>query len=336
MAYVDRRDIPYYYALALGFTVCDMYFCSALGPTDPNRSYAMTGTIDPAGLAGGPLIAASPSDPPRFSWTTMPEQLEARGVSWKVYADRGSAYVDGDHTLVFFEQYASDPVLKAKGIDPTFDDFATDVASGNLPQVSWLIAPYDDLEHPVQSTPVRGEWIVAGVVSALTARKDVWARTVLFVTYDENGGFFDHVVPPTAPPGTPGEFMTVDPLPAFAQGVAGPIGLGPRVPLLVLSPFSRGGFVCSDVFDHTSLLRFLETRFGAEVPNLSAWRRATCGDLTSALDLARPDLSLPHLPRVPPPDGTGNCTDRLATYPATRRVPTQPRRRPRRPSGPVA
>jgi phospholipase C len=157
----------------------------------------------------------------------------------------------------------------------------------------------------------------------------------MFLTYDENGGLFDHVEPPTAPPGTPGEFLTVDPLPALAGGVAGPIGLGPRVPLLVISPFSRGGFVSSDVFDHTSLLRFLETRFGAEVPNLSAWRRATCGDLTSALNFAAPDVSVPRVPKVPPPDGNGNCMDPLTTYPTTRRIPTQPRKRPRRPSGPV-
>ena len=155
------------------------------------------------------------------------------------------------------------------------------------------------------------------------------------MTYDENGGFFDHVTPPTPPAGTPGEYLTVDPLPALAGGVAGPIGLGPRVPTLVISPFSRGGFVSSAVFDHTSLLRFLETRFGAEVPNLSAWRRATCGDLTGALNLAAPDFSVPRLPHVPRPDDAGNCQHPLATYPRPRHPPSQPRRRPHRPSGVV-
>jgi phospholipase C len=335
MAYFDGRDIPYFYKLARAFTVCDQYFCSVMGPTDPNRSYAMTGTIDPGGLAGGPLLSAFPSQPPRMSWTTMPEQLEARGISWKQYSAADSTFVDGDNTLLFFKQYHSEPVLMAKGITPVFTDFLADAAAGNLPQVSWVIAPTAQLEHPRQSTPVRGEYVVSQVVSALTARADRWAHTVLFLTYDENGGFFDHVVPPTAPPGTPGEYLTVDPLPALAQGVAGPVGLGPRVPLLIISPFSRGGFVSSDVFDHTSLLRFIEARFGAEVPNLSAWRRATCGDLTSALNFAAPDTSLPRLPSVPPPDGTGDCQDPLATYPRTHRVPPQPRARPRRPSGPV-
>jgi phospholipase C len=333
MGYFDQRDIPYHQALARAFTICDRYFCSAMGPTDPNRSYAMTATIDPDGRAGGPLLSAFPSQPPQMSWTTMPEQLEARGISWNVYSDPGSTFVDGDNTLLFFTQYHTDPVLKAKGIDPTFAGFEADAVAGDLPQVSWLIAPVDQLEHPLQSTPRRGAYALSRVLTALTARPDVWARTVLFLTYDENGGFFDHVTPPTPPAGTPGEYLTVDPLPALAGGIAGPIGLGPRVPLLVISPFSRGGFVSSDVFDHTSLLRFLETRFGVEVPNLSAWRRTTCGDLTSTLNLAAPNFSVPRLPHVPPPDQTGNCQHPLATYPRPHQPPSQPRRRPRRPSG---
>src|SRR5258706_9174876 len=92
--------------------------------------------------------------------------------------------------------------------------------------------------------------------------------------------------------------MTVSPLPADASGVAGPIGLGFRVPMLVCSPFTRGGLVCSDVFDHTSTLLFLERRFGVAAPNLSAWRRATVGDLTAAVDFAKPaDASVPSLPQ---------------------------------------
>jgi len=125
----------------------------------------------------------------------------------------------------------------------------------------------------------------------------VWAKTALLITYDENGGFFDHVPPPTAPAGTTGEYLTANPLPADAGGVAGPIGLGFRVPLLVVSPFSRGGLVCKDTFDHTSLLRLLETRFGAEVPNLTAWRRSTTGDLTTAFNFVKVDSSVPSLPQ---------------------------------------
>jgi phospholipase C len=128
----------------------------------------------------------------------------------------------------------------------------------------------------------------------------VWAKTVLFISFDENDGFFDHVPPPTPPPGAPGEWLTGHPLPPAAAGIGGPVGLGVRVPLLVVSPFSRGGYVCSDVFDHTSQLRFLETRFGVEVPNLSAWRRATTGDLTSAFDFSKADTTVPPLPPTYP------------------------------------
>ncbi len=114
--------------------------------------------------------------------------------------------------------------------------------------------------------------------------------------YDENDGFFDHVAPPTPPAGTAGEYLTTNPLPPLAFGIDGPIGLGFRVPMLVVSPFSRGGYVCSDTFDHTSQMRFLETRFGVKAPNISAWRRSVTGDLTSTLHVTTPDPSVPKLP----------------------------------------
>jgi phospholipase C len=142
-----------------------------------------------------------------------------------------------------------------------------------------------------------GEYTTDLILRALTGNPELWAKTALIVTWDENGGFFDHMRPPTPPPGTPGEYMTVKPLPDAAEGIAGPIGLGFRVPALVLSPFSRGGFVSSERFDHTSILRFLETRFGVEVPNLSRWRRSVTGDLTSAFGFGTPpDNSIPPLP----------------------------------------
>jgi hypothetical protein len=158
-----------------------------------------------------------------------------------------------------------------------------------------VLASLVDSEHP--PAPVTwGEVVAAQILDALTSNPSVWAKTALFIAYDENGGFFDHVPPPVAPPGTPGEYLTVNPLPSDARGISGPIGLGFRVPLIVVSPFSRGGFVCSDTFDHTSLLRFLETRFGAEVPNLTTWRRSVTGDLTSAFNFAAPESSVPKLP----------------------------------------
>ena len=296
MGYYERADLPFYHALADSFTICDGYHCSVLGPSYPNQVFAVSATNDPDGRAGGPVVEGA--TPATLSWTTMPEQLSARGVSWKVYAspDNYAPGQVGDPPFQFFRQYSANPQLAARGLAPTYPGtFQLDARSGQLPQVSWVYAPVAASEHPPAPISL-GEAAVAQILSELTRDPALWARTALFVTWDENGGFFDHVAPPVAPPGTAGEYLTVRPLPAAAEGIAGPLGLGFRVPLLICSPFSRGGFVCSDTFDHTSLLRFLETRFGAEVPNLSAWRRSATGDLTSAFNFAGPDRTVPVFP----------------------------------------
>lgn len=326
MGYYNRADVPYYYALADAFTLCDNYFCSVIGPTDPNRLYTIAASIDPDGKAGGPLLESlvlnRASFYGRLTYTTMPEQLQARGVSWKVYSSPDVTIANGilsDNVLSYFRNF-QDPssVLHQNAFGPQFPvDFLSDVVTGNLPQVSWLIPSIVASEHPPAPT-LFGESTVSLVVTALTANPGLWAKTLFLVTYDENGGFFDHVPPVTAPPGTPGEYVTAPSVPdASAIGIppiSGPIGLGFRVPMTIVSPFSRGGFVSSDLFDHTSILRFLETRFGAEVPNLSAWRRATVGDLTSALNFKAPDQSIPNLPSTLPaiPQTISACATSLS------------------------
>jgi phospholipase C len=302
MGCYSRADLPFYYALADAFTICDAYYSSVIGPTDPNRMYSMSATLDPAGKHGGPLIETKLSGRTGlFSWTTMPEALSARGVSWKVYTDtRPGQGGILDNVLTYFKQYSPGSALAQRGLQPVFpDDFANDVARGRLPQVSWLLPSVFAAEHPLFSAPVAGEAVVRQIIETLVAHPKVWRKTALFFTYDENGGFFDHVRPPTAPRGTPGEYLTVPTLPEQAEGIRGPIGLGFRVPMLVVSPFSRGGLVCSQTFDHTSTLRFLETRFRVRVPNLTAWRRRTTGDLTAAFNFAAsPRYGRPKLPGV--------------------------------------
>jgi phospholipase C len=298
MGYYTRKDLSFYYALADAFTLCDHYHCSVIGPTDPNRLYSMSGTLDPSGAHGGPILSTSSTRIERFgklSWTTMPEQLQARGISWKVYGSPDGNF--GDNVLPYFKQYETNPLLAARALVPTYPGtFELDVALGILPKVSWILAPLLQSEHP-PAPEEYGEVVAANVLHTLVSHPAVWAKTALFITHDENGGFFDHVPPPVAPAGTPGEFITASPLPSDAGGVAGPIGLGFRVPLMIASPFARGGFVSHDTFDHTSLLRFLETRFGAEVPNLSAWRRSVTGDLTSAFNFANVNKTVPALPK---------------------------------------
>jgi phospholipase C len=337
MGYFTRADVPFYYSLADAFTICDGYHCSVLGPTDPNRLMSMTASVDPAGRHGGPLVKTLSAGEHlksalKFSWTTMPEQLQARGISWKVYSSPDGGIFD--NVLPYFAKYAPGTKLAKRGIEPTYPaDFLTDLARGELPQVSWILLGVLETEHPGYSTPPGGEVAAQALVQALLAHPRVWRRTALFITWDENGGFFDHVPPPTPPPGTPGEYLTASgPLltAAGAEGTTGPLGLGFRVGMLVVSPFSRGGLVCSDVFDHTSTLRFLETRFGAEVPNLSAWRRAHTGDLTSAFNFAaRPNYSVPPLASAT----QTACSAFVAPTVTTGALPQQEPGRRRRPSG---
>jgi len=308
MGYYRRQDIPFYYALADAFTLCDNYHCSVQGPTHPNRLMALSGTIDPAGAAGGPVIITNEDTDAIWSvhWDTMPEVLEDAGVSWKVYTPSGTLYtletmqklgILSDAILPYFSQYQnpSSPLYQKAFLPQYPSEFVSDIRAGTLPAVSWIIPPLGYDEHP-SSPPALGEWLTSQVLSALVSNPEVWSKTVLFHMYDENDGFFDHVVPPVAPVGTTGEYLTVSPLPDDANGTAGPIGMSFRVPMLVLSPFSRGGHVASEVFDHTSQLRFLEERFGVQAPNISAWRRHTAGDLTSALHPKRSDPTVPKLP----------------------------------------
>ncbi|MER5354880.1 phospholipase C, phosphocholine-specific [Kitasatospora sp. NPDC002551] len=299
LGFLARQDIPFHYALAENWTICDAYFCSVLSATGPNRTYHWSGQIDPSGTAGGP--AYDGGDEKGLRWQTYAEALENAGVSWKVYQNAADNY--GDNALAYFTQFANAPAgsplaVKGMGSVPkvtgrTPDDIVAaikaDVLAGTLPQVSWIVPNQEVSEHPY-ATPADGAHFVHNVIDALNADPDVFDSTVLFLNYDENDGFFDHVPPPTAPAGTPGEFH---------NGTN--IGLGFRVPLIAVSPWTRGGWVSSEVFDHTSVLRFLEKWTAAigrpaNCVGISDWRRRVCGDLTGLFDFANPVYGLPALP----------------------------------------
>ena len=183
-----------------------------------------------------------------------------------------------------------------------FHQFREDVKNGTLPTVSWVTAPEKFSDHP--GSAWYGAWYIAELLDILTQNPDVWKKTVFILTYDENDGYFDHVPPFVAPdPRRPEtgqvskgidaslEYVTLEDemkRKSAADSRDSPIGLGYRVPMVIASPWSRGGFVCSQVFDHTSPLQFLEKflskKLGKEVreTNISQWRRTVCGDLTSA------------------------------------------------------
>ena len=366
MAYMTRDDIPFHYALADAFTICDAYHCSTMAPTDPNRYFMWTGWVGNDGQGGGPVISNAESG---YDWSTFPELLQKAGVSWKIYQDVGNGldangywgwtdnpYIGnyGDNSLLYFHQYqnaAPTTPLYEKARTGTnilhggtlFDRLRADVASNSLPQVSWIAAPEAYSEHP--DWPANyGAWYISQVLDALTSNPEVWSKTALFINYDENDGFFDHIVPPYPPQSAEQGKSTVDASIEIFQGSAvypttsnpvGPYGLGTRVPMIVVSPWSKGGFVCSEVFDHTSLIQFIEKRFGPDHPGLfekqvSAWRRAVCGDLTSAFNFAEPDgkvTALPGTSAFQPPAADILSSKRYPNYvpavPVNQTMPTQ-------------
>ncbi|MHB1081275.1 MAG: phosphocholine-specific phospholipase C [Prosthecobacter sp.] len=432
MGFYTREDVPFNYALADAFTVCDQNFCSAMTSTTPNRFYLWSGTV--RGEQNGDAKAFIRNDVPygEAHWTTFPELLEKHDVSWKVYQNELTAgggfekeerlwlsnfndnqleelsqfnvrfsprYVAGlkaqteelpgeieklKATLVNplpeageteeakkafdkaqqalnkaqkdiakkeevlcqaqeglkkwsrenFEQLNSEArnlyekAFTTNAGDPDqhqltslsyevngeqrelkipkgdiLHQFRQDVNGGQLPAVSWLVAPANFSDHP--STPWYGSWYVSEVIDILTKNPEVWKKTIFILNYDENDGYFDHIPPFTAPdpakPETgkcsPGIDTSVEYIrreQELAHGVAekeareGPTGLGYRVPMVIASPWSRGGRVCSQVFDHTSVFRFVQnwlakkTGKQIEEKTISLWRKTVCGDLTSA------------------------------------------------------
>ncbi|MFF7146895.1 alkaline phosphatase family protein [Streptomyces griseoaurantiacus] len=283
MGYYTREDIPFQFALAETFTVCDAYFCSVFGPTWPNRLYWMTGTLDPGGTRGGPILTNKAPTP--YRWTTYAERLQAAGVSWKVYQQ------DDDYGCNLLEQFAAfreaqpGSDLYERGMRPQPEGtFEEDARNDRLPAVSWIIPTSHQSEHP-DYLPAAGADFVASKIEAIASNPKVWRKTAFILNYDENDGLFDHVPPPTPPEGTKDEFV---------QGL--PIGGGFRVPAVVISPWTVGGWVASEPFDHTSVLQFLEKFTGVAEPNISDWRRETFGDLTSAFRFRSAHRRPPQLP----------------------------------------
>ncbi|NPD65680.1 phospholipase C, phosphocholine-specific [Lichenicola cladoniae] len=356
MVYFNRGDIPFHYALADAFTICDAYHCSVMGPTYPNRAYMFTGWTGNDGQGNGPQLDTNALI---CNWPTYPERLEAAGLSWKIYQDTGSGLTaannwgdDPDHyvgnsannTLLRFVKYQNaadtDPLaIKARtGTNITasgtlFDILQKDVDTNTLPQISWLMCPNAYDEHP--NWPANyGAWFISKIIDTLTSNPEVWSKTALFVTYDENDGFFDHMVPPAAPPNAAQGQSTVSVANEIFAGNAthdaGPFGMGPRVPMLVVSPWSKGGWVNSEVFDHTSLIRFIEARHAGQhpgliEPNITPWRRAVSGDLTSAFDFKNPNAKLPSLPSTAaylPPDKASHPNTPI-TLPTNQVLPRQ-------------
>jgi phospholipase C len=319
MNYHSDAYMGFYHSVASQFTVADQYFCSEFGPTDPNRKYLWSGT---ANTETGNTDESNYSRP----WTTVAEQLQQAGIDWRLYSDNSGdgrqGYIStwvgdyGDNELKYFKGFdpeglsADDPKLRPgtgliwrgnaeyyAGMTSPSDDSDANLdavlkslsdackpgAEYPLPEVSWIVAPYGWTEHP-SSDSQHGERYVKKVLDILQSNEDIWDHTLFILNYDENDGKFDHVLPPWPEAGTAREYIGDYPL-----------GFGPRVPMLLVSPWTRGGYVASEVFDHTSTIKFLEVwadHLGKpfRCPNISDWRRSISGDLTSALDFTNPQL----------------------------------------------
>ena len=325
MGYFTRDEIPFHYALADAFTICDGYHQAIMAPTSPNRMYLWTGTS--SGWTSNP--GDYTVDFGAGAVMTYPELLQKAGISWQVYANNqvgdSGDYPDyflgdyGDNPLWFYQQYnttnsrhggtgalavrgAVTPWQTGAGAPPlskthaayVLSSFIRDVKSGKLPQVSWIVAPAGYCEHP-SYTPDYGAHYVNTVLQTLFANPGLWQSTALFVTYDEHDGFFDHQLPPVP------EASVTD------EHIGGlPIGPGTRVPMLICSPWTRGGYVDSNVYDHTSMLQFLAAWTGVKPANVTSWRASVTGDLTAAFDFGHPDFSIPQ--NIPTLDQTWALT----------------------------
>ncbi|SKB93200.1 phospholipase C [Parapedobacter luteus] len=350
MAYYTREEIPFQYAMAEYFAICDAYYCSVATGTDPNRIVFWSGSVhDPDKRAAGINCTDADSEPVNlrcwiegempepgytyqgsaFSWPTIPDVLQEAGISWRIYQDPNDNWTGAMHGCLAFESFRNakpgDPIYENGMRHWSLEDLANDVKNNRLPQVSWILPSQSNSEHPgAPSSPYRASNFTHQVLSAITSNPEVWSKTVFFLTFDENDGLFDHLPAPAVPSynldGTLAGKSTLELAGMYfhndkdnlddmeaervyidkrdtISGNLRPWGMGPRVPMYILSPWSKGGWVDSAVADHTSVGQFIEKRFGITIPAISPWHRAISSDLTSAFDFVTPnDPKTPVMP----------------------------------------
>ena len=359
MGYFTRDEIPFQYAVADAFTVCDGYHQAIMGPDQPQPDVLVDRHVVRLHHQPRRLHGRLRPDAGTAEVTTYPDQLQKAGVSWQVYTNDqvgdSSDFPDyflgdfGDNPLWFYQQFnttnsrnggtgplatrgavtpwktdAGAPALSKTHAAYVLSSFISDVKSNKLPQVSWIVAPAGYCEHP-SFTPDYGAHYVNTVLQTLLSNPELWKNTALFITYDEHDGFFDHQLPPFP------EASVTD------EHIGGlPIGPGTRVPMMICSPWTRGGYVDSNVYDHTSMLQFLATWTGVKPVNVTPWRASVTGDLTTAFDFKHPDFSVPkNIPTLDQTWALTQLTGGSTTPPAEgdQKMPTQePGTRPHRPS----
>ncbi|KAH7874242.1 phosphoesterase family-domain-containing protein [Lentinula edodes] len=333
--YYRRSDLQVQFAIAEGWTVGDMYQEGVIAATNPNRVLWQTGSVAVPGgnvnTTQGPVLDnnASPGCTSLtqrlengteiesaqnytcypFDWKTLPEYLEDAGISWKEF----QAYDIDDNPLpdfVFWQNLAAnDPTseLAQRGLAMNgggnwqggLDLLKKQAAEGTLPAVSFYIGPGELSEHP-PARPIDGAWLQKEVVDAIV-NSPKYNKTILMISFDESGGFGDHVIPFTSPENTPGEWI-INPF----TGLPAPSGPGFRLPFTVISPWTRGGVVFTEPADHISQTLFLEQWAAARgTPfintQINDWRREHMSNLINVFDFENPNYTAVSLPDVPPP-----------------------------------
>jgi phospholipase C len=270
MSFWDKHDIPFTYSLVEHFPLGQRHFSSVLGQTFPNRSYFFAGTS--SGTINDTIAPAPPAN------GTIFDRLDAHHINWAAYYSNAH----GSYASLVLVPGADTPA-RAPRIR-TFDRFLSDVHAGRLPQFTFLDPNYDTTSEENPQDIQVGERFIAQVVQALT-RARTWKNTALFITYDEHGGYYDHVPPPAAiPPDSIPPMLTGDDVPgAFDR-------YGFRVPMIVVSPWARARYVSSAVGDHTSITAFVERKWN--LPAMT-FRDANAHPLTDYFDFRRPSFATP-------------------------------------------
>jgi phospholipase C len=257
MGYYDGTDIPNYWAYAGQFILADNFFSSLAGPSLPNHLYTV------AAQSGG--LVDNMKQPPAegFDFSTMAELLGASGISWKYYGGDADPEAFGFwNPLPGFKTFMDSKELRSHLVDNT--EYFHDLREGRLPAVAWIVPNFTESEHPPADIQL-GMWYVTSFVNALM-KSQYWQNTVLIITWDDYGGFYDHVAPPQ-----------VD-----------KYGYGPRVPAIIVSPYVQPGLIDHTLYDFTSVLRFIEDRF-----NLKALtdRDKNANSLGQSLNLTQKPLA---------------------------------------------
>lgn len=311
MGYYDERDIPNYWNYARHFTLCDRFFSSLMGASLPNHLYTV------AAQSGGVInnifsvkeIEDTLDTPGGYSFATMVNLFTQANVSWKYYVETQPvnptenkrdflAHPDPKHYSLWnplpgFKAIRENPADMAHMV--SLNEYFQDLDHGSLPEVAWIVPMGRDSEHP-PAPPWAGMWYVTRLLNALM-QSPYWKDSVVFLTWDDYGGFYDHIAPP----------------------LVDAYGYGPRVPTLVISPFAKSGYISHHTYDFTSMLKFIEARFG--LGHLTA-RDDRADGMLDSLDFTQspdPPLVIPipaNLPEAPGWGGAGGCV-----YPPSVHIP---------------